>query len=358
MKAQKRMYICVSLLLTCALGVPSHMTLANVREHEEVLEDEIELSGNGISDNKIEELQQVSGNEREASENAFLETENDADKNSKNTITSENLYVDEKEKKSLSVVLPTEIPCHMVLYENRKHKGLISSTQFFIENRGYEDVVVFLEGFCQGKDGDNYVFSDAPVDKTIVQGKKNAYVCLKWENENGDELGLPRMIMGDAANPGTAEIVLSAPIRDENGEIAGDNLESKAYFSFMGELNSDTGEEWKSNELQFDLNYSIETIISKNKKASVNPTVLPNDIKIPDHSNSPEALETILSDDEAEKAESISENSKNVQEDLENVSGNSDSMKVEKELDIYGGASEPENIITGSENAVVRYGGR
>lgn len=306
MRAQKRIYIWIGLLLAGVLCIPGNVVSANSEENGEILEVESGLSSNGVSDDKMDAPQQSDDNQESVSKNIFQKLENDSNEDSS---ASENLYTNERvEKKSLSVVLPTEISCYMILYENRKYKGVIGSDQFFIENRGYEDVIVSLEGFCQGTDGSDYFFSGATVDETVVQGKKNAYVYLKWENESGEEMERPRMIMGDAVKPGKAEIVLKAPSRNRKGHITGDHSGSKVYFSFAGDLNADTGEEWESGELELNLNYSIKSIISENVADTPNASVSTNDLKLPDSAGVSENSRVISDNHEVENSQSTSAN--------------------------------------------------
>lgn len=82
---------------------------------------------------------------------------------------------------------------------------------------------------------------------------------MRWEDEEHRVLDEPVIVMGDTS-PGTGEILLKAPEKNEDGIIS----ESKVYFSFCGALESDTGDSWKDNELTLELIFSMETVNSEN----------------------------------------------------------------------------------------------
>ena len=108
------------------------------------------------------------------------------------------------------------------------------------------------------------MFKDASVEHDIVQGNKNVWIYLKWENENGEELEYPGIVMGDVSDPGKGEIVLKAPKRGDEGNIQGEDPSSKIYFSFFGDINSDTGSIWEDGELELELEWTMEEVSSGN----------------------------------------------------------------------------------------------
>lgn len=270
MKRQKRKKIYISLLLAGALCLPRNVAVRGDNTYSEDIElfetdagaahqeiDDTEFYENGSNHTVSEE-----GQRKEISENS---PGNSCSENIDAHVLSENQYGNEEIQKDITrVVLPTEIPAHMVLLQNRRNEGIIDSKQFYIENRGFEDVLIVIKGVCRGREGEEYFFSDASVRNTIIKGKKNAWICVKWEDENGEELEIPRTRMGDVFDPGEGEIILKAPKRDAEGEITSDHPDSKIYFSFEGDLNSETGEIWEDSELKLELYFSVKTIVSEN----------------------------------------------------------------------------------------------
>lgn len=317
--------------------------LADSEEISEQKEEDIEdvVSYNGI---EMFSIVSENGDEEIVSENTSQKSKDSA---YNERITSENKCVVNETipAKSLSVSLPRKISCYMMLYENRRNKGLVGSEQFFIENNGFEDVIISLKGICQGQEGKDYIFSDASVENDIVQGKKNVYVYLKWEDENGRELEQSRMVMRDISSPGEAEIILKAPIRSDKGEVMGDSPGSRAYFSFGGDLNSDTGEAWEYDELRLDLSYSIKVVGQDMRGVSVNCVTSKNNI-----------LELDCTED-FQETEDVSENNiilgemKNVSENnaiSENIGSISENDII---LEQSEGISENDIMIEGLESS-------
>lgn len=179
-------------------------------------------------------------------------------------VVSENKAVDtEGQEKMFNVVLPTEISCDMILWGEERLKGAIRSKQFYMENKGYEDVRLSIQAICSGLKNEPYLIRDTSVEDDAVQGMKNVWIYLRWEDENGKELEQPGIIMGDASAPGEGEIVLKAPRRDDEGNIQGEDPRSKIYFSFFGDINSDTSSIWESDELGLELKWMMEEVVSE-----------------------------------------------------------------------------------------------
>lgn len=276
MKSQKRKYIWISLLLAGALCLylPNDVAvfgndvyfedieLLDAEEVEDGVDTPQEIDGIEPCENSSNYIASKEGWKKGISENGSW---NLCSENMALNVLSENQYGNEEIEKGITrVVLPTEIPAHMILLQNRRNEGIIDSKQFYIENRGFEDVLIAVRGICQGQEGEEYFFSDVSVKNTIIKGKKNAWICVKWEDESGEEVEIPRIVMGDVFTPGEGEVILKAPVRDGEGEITGDNPDSKMYFSFEGDLNSEAGKIWEDSELKLELYFSIKTIVSEN----------------------------------------------------------------------------------------------
>ncbi|MCI9138061.1 MAG: hypothetical protein HFH60_07190 [Lachnospiraceae bacterium] len=180
----------------------------------------------------------------------------------------------EVDQESLKVVLPVEIPFSMVLFgkEGQAMEGIVKSEQYCIENKGYEDVKISFQGVCIGANQNDYALGHDFMKEGLTPAKKNAWICLKWEDKERKEMDLPEIVMGDETTPGEGQIVLKAPRRDANGNVIGENNDSRAYFSFDGDLKSDMGEAWREDELTIKLDYSIEDI----KSSTVNEKIKDN----------------------------------------------------------------------------------
>lgn len=270
-------------------------------EPEQPIENEPAISENkiigSISDNGI--VEQVSENRiiEQVSENGTIEpiSENktdtqsqqlleesisfnamDTEKSAEKLKVSENQSSEEKNKESLDVILPTEIPFNITLFGEEGFDALISSKQYCIENRGEHDVCIFIQGTCSGNDGEDYIMSASSVRENYVSGKKNAYIHLQWEDEERKPLEKPGITLGDCLEPGNGKIVLKAPKKDKNGEIIEENDDSKAYFSFTGDMKSDSDQIWKSEELKICLDFSVEAMEKSETKTEDNPNIAEN----------------------------------------------------------------------------------
>lgn len=276
MKGKKRRYVWLGLLLASSLSIQGGAAVWAGGETD-IIGDEVEIGAEMDQEDESpgqegETPTGLSENETDG-ESAGL-SENGAD--AKPSHSGNSLSADEKhltvsdnqdlEKeildRPLNVVLPTEIPFSMVLFGEEGLEGWIKSDQFCIENRGYEDVRISIHGVCSGEKEEDYVISDSSVENEYVQGKKNVWVYLRWEDENREVLDRPEIVMGDASNPGEGELVLKAPKRDGDGKIISTDCDSKAYFTFRGDLKSDMDELWRSDELKLELNLNMEPISS------------------------------------------------------------------------------------------------
>ena len=154
-------------------------------------------------------------------------------------------------------------------------KALIKSEQYCIENRSYEDVCISLEGVCSGNSTEDYEMSGHSVKDDFVQGKKNIWICLQWEDKEGKILEQPGIAMGSVSDPGKGEIILKAPRRNKKGEILDENSASKVYFSFTGDMKSDMEQSWGDGELNLDLRFAmkaaeIETgVVNQNENLNI-----------------------------------------------------------------------------------------
>lgn len=285
MRGRERRYVWFSLILAGALCISDGLPIwANE-----------ELAGDGTESSKPEEIisdnsddfETVSGNDDVWSvlvdvvsdQNEIVLSQNKT--NSENSLSENRLPLDvlssdsgfsvvsdadnenEEEMKDeiLNVVLPTEIPLDIILIGKEGVEGIINSEQFCVENRGYEDVCISFQGSCSGNNEKDYVIGRDFTRNGIVDNKKNVWIYLKWEDENGDVLeGEPKILMGDVSDPGEGAITLKAPERDEAGMITGENDGSRAFFSFAGDLQSAMGERWEDEELSVNLNFSIKTV--------------------------------------------------------------------------------------------------
>ncbi len=324
----------ISLLLAGALSIPGGTSVLANSEAETTIQetDMIEegLSGN-ISANEMDEVEfseeemdvydTVSGQEdveqEEVSENA-IEKEPVLSDNSQ----SSNIVLDEKTEsesensteaketpeKIMDVILPTEIPFDMVLLGEERLKGVIRSRQFYMENRGFEDVRISMQGVCTRKGDQEYVISNTSVENEIVQGKKNIWMYLRWEDENGNELDQPGIIMGDDSNPGKGEIILKAPERNSKGEVEEGNSQSRVYFSIFGDINSDNGRIWEDAEFGLHLDWEMEEITSDDTVNSANLLEDGKSPKIYENKGETESISDNANVDILQKEESISEN--------------------------------------------------
>lgn len=245
----------------------NEMTFTNVSENDIISENSIEatiLSENGIQDDEDGERNGVSKNQ------------------------SVNEVVDEK---PINIVFPAEVPFNVVLVEDDGTKGLIYSERFCIENRGDEDVCISVKGVCEGENQNDYVISKSSVAEDIVQNKKNVWIYMQWEDENGVPLEHSKIVIGDVSDPERGKIILKSPNRDFNGEIIGNNTESRIYFSIFGELNSDIPASWKNNELKINLDLSMEAMGSGDIKSvsenqdSVDEAGYQEELELPDENN-------------------------------------------------------------------------
>lgn len=281
MKSKKRRYMWVGLLLASALGMQGVTDIwaetendaagEEVMIREEKLEEQLTERADeaaGISENAIDgELTGLSENETDGKSIGSLHNGDMKHSYSDNILSANKEKLDsqaweEDIYEPINVVLPTEIPFSIVLFGEEGLEGWIKSEQFCIENRGYEDVRISIHGVCSGEKEENYVICGSSVENGYIQGKKNVWAYLRWEDENGEILDQSEIVMGDASNPGEGELILKAPERDENGEIINTDCDSKAYFTFRGDIKSDMDELWRSDELKFDLNLYIESISS------------------------------------------------------------------------------------------------
>lgn len=292
MRSRKRRYVWVSLLLMCSLCVPGQNTVwaDEGLEGQEKISDNT-ISGSAISDDGWEVSQEdrifiddetLSGNDTEdveeesISQNEEAPSENNLEKEtidfSKNesisdgsqqdrSVVSENRPDDELHRKAFNVVLPTEVPFKVILLGEQGCRGVIRSERFCIENKGYEDVCISIKGSCIGQVEGEYDISSISVKNETVQ-KKTVWMYLKWEGENGEDMGLTGITMGDVSSPGEGEIILKAPIRNKKGEVAEDDSGSKVFFSFVGDLNAGMDGTWRGDELSVGLDYSIEEVAS------------------------------------------------------------------------------------------------
>lgn len=213
-------------------------------------EGEYSIENNPEQDEKLEtvSMDQTQDLDKEESSEALSENQ---------LIVSDNQAVDEElHRKAIDVILPANVSFNMLFIGDERRKGCIASKTFCIENKGYDDVCISFEGICHGFATEDYVISNTSVRDNFVKSKKNVWIYLKWKDEKGEIANLPQIIMGDASAPGKGQIILKAPKR--NGE--GENPESKAYFSFEGDLISDTDEIWRDGELELSLNFNIETL--------------------------------------------------------------------------------------------------
>lgn len=276
MKIKKRNYIWVSLLLAgtlCCLPEGRMDVWAGGEEgalqeegidEDDPIEREETVSEDTVSEDIVSS--QMGRGTETLSENGSGSQSSVSD----DSVSSDGIYYggisgdgavnEEVYKQVTNVVLPTDIPFKMVLFGEERLEGLIRSERFFIENRGYEDVRISFRGICKGENEEEYIVGDTSTEEKMVEGKKNAWVYLKWESEGHEDLEQREITMGDISAPGKGEIVLKAPTRNKKGEIIEKVDGSKAYFSFWGDFRSDTGEAWEDGELNLDIDYTVEVV--------------------------------------------------------------------------------------------------
>lgn len=352
MKSKERRFVLISLLLVGALSMPGGISVWANGESEMPIQEigEIDTADEGLSDNIIEEPEiieeesdvhdTVSGIENivqeELSENEIKEqvvlSDNSQSSNSVSIkkVESENsVSSTDVKKKVTDVVLPTELPFDMILWGEERLKGAVRSRQFYMENKGFEDVRISIQGTCSGKKNEDYVIRDTSVEDDIVQGKKNVWIYLRWEDENGNELDQPGIVMGDASAPGKGDIILKAPERNNRGEIQGENSQSKIYFSIFGDLNSDTGSVWEDAELRLSLKWVMEELTSEN---AANLLDLPDESEIPEQSEDIDELESVSGNmDIILEEKSISDNA-DILEEERSISDNADTLEEERNI--------------------------
>lgn len=309
MKSKKRKYVWLSLLLIGVLSIPGQTMaqaegeVGNIAEEssDEMFPND-EKSGGGILANKpefwedgvsgetldnetllqdgkpeieCEASEELSGNEapESLSENGISESlsenempeslsENEADGFlgvSANSFSTDSVQQEESmvsENKSVNVVLPTEVPFDLIFWGKEKREAWIRSEQYCIENKGFDDVCITIEGVVSSNgNAEDYVVVASTTEETYVQSKKNVWMYLKWEDEEHGGVQRPEILMGDVSNPGKGEIILKAPSRDEKGEIIGENPDSKAHFSLVGDMKSDMSQGWEEKELEINLSF-------------------------------------------------------------------------------------------------------
>lgn len=296
MRSRKRRYIWVSLLLTGILSVPGktmawsggwtedftdisgNMLSANESDGVEISHDELVVQMGSVSDDIADRgmlfEDKMSGMEDEVlsenvSENEMPGMEDgtpseNVSETSGNSLSEDFVRREEStdpQNRTADVVLPTEIPFDIIFWGEEKREAWIRSDQYYIENKGYEDVCISVYGSVSlNGDVEDYVFVNSTTEEVSVEDKKNVWVYLKWEDEERGAADHPEIVMGDVSDPGKGEIVLKAPERNEEGEIVGDNPGSKAYFSFAGDIKSEMDQGWESKELEVDLSFSINEL--------------------------------------------------------------------------------------------------
>ncbi len=309
---RKRVYIWISMILAGVLSLPGKRFVqadADIGLSDNAFSANIAVE-NGISENSarsgsisdsrwISETGLVVGDgesawENNAPEGMVFENDEDAQKEqgelSDNSLSSnimdaedlvfgdtisEDQYIGEGAKKEpFQIVLPTDIPFNIILFGEEGFDALVRSEQYCIENRGDKDVRVSIQGYCSGDGEEDYIVAKSSVKEDFIQGKKNVWICLKWEDEEREILEHPGILMGEIGDPGTGEIILKAPKKDKEGKIVGDNSDSKMYFSFVGDMKSDTGHPWKSEELELGLDFLMETMTEDAVDAESNPNVV------------------------------------------------------------------------------------
>lgn len=293
MGSRTRSSICISLLLICALCIPgvrevragdgsegygtvsfdgivSEDSLSVGQEETgdisggetRISDGDISENGGGLESREVEETVRLD-------DSVFLEEAEEVSENGvsldmlvrENAVISEDQTDEEAHKEALNVVLPTELPFSVVLLGKEGRRGAIRSEQFCLENKGYEDICISIQGVCAGIDAERYVVSDVSVKNTEVQ-EKSVWMYLKWEDKDGEELEKPGIVMGDASRPGEGEVILKAPKRDKKDRIIKSDQSSKAYFSFTGDLNARVDGAWRGDELSVDLEFSMEKLVS------------------------------------------------------------------------------------------------
>ncbi len=281
-----------------------------------------DISGNGVGLESREEDGAVSLNGR-----VYSEEEEDVSENGvsldmpvqENAVISENRTDGDAHKEALNVVLPTELPFSVILLGKEGRRGAIHSEQFCLENKGYEDICVSIQGVCAGLDGERYVVSDVSVKNTEVQ-EKNVWMYLKWEDQDGEELQRTGIVMGDVSRPGQGEIVLKAPKRDKKGKIIRNDQSSRAYFSFTGDLNAGIEGAWRGDELRVDLEFSMEKIVSVDTDDHVEKGSVSSDRSDDSEYHAVDELDSVDSDEKEnmDDPESVSDNTMDEPESISN----------------------------------------
>ena len=151
----------------------------------------------------------------------------------------------------------------MLFIGDEKLNGTIDSTPYAIENKGCEDIIVSLHASCRVKNPENYFFQTTSVRNESMPDKKNVFLFLKWLDKNGKPMNLPETTFDNNLNSTETQIILKAPMRNEKGDVIGDNPQSKIYFSFSGNIKSNTHIPWESNELELELSFLIESTASR-----------------------------------------------------------------------------------------------
>lgn len=356
---KERRFVWMSLLLAGTLSMPYEVPVWANDESEAIVQETDEVDS--ILD-KMEKIDQTNGVEEKVSENLIDEpelleeginvlqsvvsgqentpqgtlSEDEVEAQPSLSINTDSLNVvpdkhvgsenrvtqAEARKKMFNLVLPTEISFGMGLFGKERLEGLIRSKQFYMENKGFEDVCISIQSICSGKEEEDYFISDTSVEKKAVQGKKNVWIYIRWEDRNGEELDYPGIVVGDTVNPGEGKVVLKAPKRDNTGKIEGENPQSKIYFSIFGDLNSDTGRAWEDGELTLDLKWTVEEVTFKD---NIDLSNLSDDSEVLIQPEDTENLKSVSNNDDlSEEQRNISNNEGDISEEQKSVSENAD----------------------------------
>lgn len=288
MRNKKRRYIWVSLLLAGSMGVSGNMSAwagntpdtVNQGEIEDLTEDVLSENDpdgmvsvsapewedtlkteqvTGIPEEAVSEEQSVSEDQTDMQPTPSDDSLLTEDPDQEGAVASGNEAEDtgETDKRLEDVVLPESVPFKMMALGEEKTTGMISSERFCIENKGLKDVCVAIQGSCTGRGAEeDYTMTASSTANESVQGKKNVWLYLRWEDENGKALEKEPIVIGNPSDPGRGEFFLKAPGKGE--EV------SRAYFSLVGDMRSETGEMWRDNELVLSLDVSVEQIESAN----------------------------------------------------------------------------------------------
>ena len=240
------------------------------KETSDILSDNEEkkdFSSISYNDNKNENVSSVSSDNVMSEEIQEITSDNNMPEiilsENRPTVSDDQFISEDIPKNSVDVAFPAKISFNMLFVGDERKNGNINSNSYCIENRGYTDVSILVQSVCNGFNEEEYVFSNISVREQLAEkGKKNVYIYIKWEKEQKD--GASQTVLGDIFSPSKKVVILKAPKRNDDGKIIGENPESKIYFSFEGDLKSDTNEIWKHNELNVDLKFSIEAMLSTN----------------------------------------------------------------------------------------------